>query len=381
MLHSQNSQHNFKRIVFWLMLITLFASQNTADAQIPQQFNYQSIVRDLSGNILPNHTLGIQFTILSGSATGTNVYSERHVVTSQNSGLITLTIGSGTVINGTMTGIDWSLGTFYLSISVDYNNTGAFTALGVTPLLTVPYAMYAQKAGTLDGADGLPIANPQKGDIVYFDGTKWKALHIGTKRQQLVVIDDLPVWETKHYVGEFYGGGIIFFVWEENGYQHGLIAALADLPSTAPDDDLDGVPDGFMMAPNLGTETNPVFDQIPDTKSHFKGLQNTNNIADFQDGKGLTGNAAQVCRQYTGGGYTDWYLPSVHEISTLYRNLLLVNTVLEDDKNAQTQIVIGNYWSSSIFNATQGWTWAMARGYGSNFNLHQYRYVRPIRQF
>jgi hypothetical protein len=381
MHYSQTSQHNFKRIVFWLMLITLLAYQNSVIAQIPQRFNYQSVVRDLSGNILPNHTLGIQFTILSGSETGISVYSERHVVTSQNSGLITLTIGDGTVISGTMADIDWSLGSFYLSISVDYNNTGAFTALGISPLLTVPYAMYSQKAGALDGADGLPIANPQKGDIIYYNGTKWKALPIGTKRQQLVVIDDVPVWETKHHVGEFYGGGIIYFVWEEEGIQHGLIAALADLPSTAPDADLDGVPDGFMIAPNLGTDTNPVFDQIANTKSHFKGLQNTNNIASYQDGIGLTGYAAQVCKQYNGGGYTDWYLPSIHELSTLYRNLLLVNPVLEDDNNPDTQIVIGNYWASTIFNTTQGWAWAMARGYGSNNNLNTYRYVRAIRRY
>jgi hypothetical protein len=357
-------------------------------AQLPDGFSYQAVIRDAQGMVMSNRSIGIQFSILQGSATGTNVYTEHHTVTTNANGLITLTIGGGTVVSGLFADIEWEKGSFYLGVAVDLANVGKYTALGVSPLLSVPYAMYAQKAGNASGG-GISVGSPQKGDILYYDGSQWQLLAHGAQGDVLTVKDNIPTWGaisnnnsgSSHYIGELYGGGIIFHLWEMNGVQHGLIASLADLPSTAPDDDNDGVADGFIIMPNIGTVSAPLYDQIPNANSQWNGKLNTTNIVTYQNNKGYTGTAAQTCRIYNAGGNTDWYLPSVHEISLLYHSLFVVNQVLENDGKAETKIIIGNYWASSIFNTTQGWVWGMARGYCANQAFDTYRYVRAIRQF
>jgi len=395
-------QPKFIKVVSTLLMLMLLAS--VSQAQTPNKFNYQAIIKDANGQVLSNHALGLQFSILSGSETGTVVYSERHQVTTQSNGLVTLAIGGGTLVSGSMANIDWGNDSYYLSVAIDLNNSGSYSNLGVSQLLTVPYAMYAQKAKSAD----FPITDPELGDMVYYDGSKWQQLSIGSENSQLVVTNGIPTWKEKgHYVGEFYGGGIVFYVYESNGVQHGLIVSLANLPSTNVN--------GLYMAPLPVAPTAPVLPSNPTqeqtdaynaalaiyntdlatynanmvpytnlynaSSSHYKGLQNTNNIATFLDGIGQTGMAAQACKLYTGGGFSDWYLPALDEISTLYRSLYSINPILEDDGNAATTIVIGNYWTSTIFNNRQAFYWAMGRGYSTNNDLNGRYYVRPIRQF
>ena len=59
-----------------LLLITVYSSLFTANAQVPQAFNYQAVARDNSGNILSNQSVGIKVIILQGSSTGSPVYTE-----------------------------------------------------------------------------------------------------------------------------------------------------------------------------------------------------------------------------------------------------------------------------------------------------------------
>jgi hypothetical protein len=396
------SQPKFMKVgTSLIMLLFLVLS---AQAQTPQKFNYQAIIRDANGQVLANHTLGLQFSILSGSETGAVAYSERQQVTTHSNGLVTLAIGDGTVVSGQMDNIDWGNNSYFLSVAIDLNNNDNYTNLGVSQLLTVPYAMYAQKAKTVD----IPVTDSEKGDIYYYNGSKWEALAAGGENAQLVIKNGIPSWkEQGHYVGELYGGGIVFHVWEKNGVQHGLIASLANIPSTNVN--------GFNMAPLPAAPTAPVLPSNPTqeqtdaynaalttyntelaaynndmlsytnlfntSSSHYKGLQNTNNIASFLNDRGQTGMAAQACRLYTGEGYNDWYLPSLDEISILYRSLFAINPILDEDDNSATTIVIGNYWTSTIFNNRQAFYWAMGRGYSSNSDLNGRYYVRPIRQF
>jgi len=389
------TQPTFIKIGSALLMLMLFVS--SIKAQTPQKFNYQAIIRDANNQILANHTLGLQFSILSGSETGAVVYSERQQVTTLSNGLVTLAIGDGTVVSGQMDNIDWGADSYFLSVAIDLNNSGTYASLGVSQLLTVPYAMYAQKAKSAD----FPITDPQNGDIVYYNGSKWVVLPAGGEDAQLVIKDGIPTWKEKgHYVGEFYGGGIVFHVWETNGVQHGLIASLANLNSS-------GSSNGYYMAQPLpvvptALPANPTQEEIDaynaalatyntnlapytnlfnNSSSHYLGLQNTNTIVTFLDDKGETNRAAQACRLYTGGGFSDWYLPALDEAGILYRSLFAINPILADDNNSATTIVIGNYWTSTIFNSRQAFYWAMGRGNSSNSDLDTRYYVRPIRQF
>jgi len=72
-------------------------------AQAPQGFNYQSVIRDSDGEIIANSPIGLRISILRGSTTGTVSYSETHFPTTNQFGLISITIGSGTPFLGNLT--------------------------------------------------------------------------------------------------------------------------------------------------------------------------------------------------------------------------------------------------------------------------------------
>lgn len=104
-------------------------------AQTPTTFNYQSVLRDADGQVLNNKDAEIGIAILQGSATGSEVFSETHSVTTNSFGLINLQIGS---VNTTgMETIDWSAGPYFIEISVDG------TVMGTSQLLSVPFALHA----------------------------------------------------------------------------------------------------------------------------------------------------------------------------------------------------------------------------------------------
>ena len=105
-------------------------------AQTPQSFNYQAVLRDASGNILANQNIEIQVGILQGSASGSAIFSETHSTTTNNFGLVNLTVGSISSTN--FSSIDWTDGPFFIQISVDG------TIMGTSQLLSVPFALHAK---------------------------------------------------------------------------------------------------------------------------------------------------------------------------------------------------------------------------------------------
>ncbi len=116
--------------------ILLLITGLTTFAQTPTSFNYQAVLRDASGGILANQQVEIGVAILQGSASGTEVFSETHSVTTNNFGLANLQIGS---VNTTgMENIDWSSGSYFIQISVDG------TIMGTSQLLSVPFALHAK---------------------------------------------------------------------------------------------------------------------------------------------------------------------------------------------------------------------------------------------
>lgn len=124
-------------------------------AQAPNMMDFQSLVRDASGNFVSNQTIGVQISILKTSATGTVVYRETHSVTTNTNGLLTLTIGTGTVQTGTFSSIDWSAGPYFLKTEMDVNGGTSYTLTQTTQMMSVPYALYANKAGNVPDVSAL----------------------------------------------------------------------------------------------------------------------------------------------------------------------------------------------------------------------------------
>jgi len=144
-------------LVFSLGLI--ISSPLKIFAQAPNMFNYQAVIRGNSGNLVSNQEITLRVSIIKGDPFGTYVFVESHDVITNQFGLINLSIGNGTLINGNIESIDWVDGPFYLKIDVDLNGGSNFFELGTTQLLSVPYALYAKNAGNVFPGDYDELTN------------------------------------------------------------------------------------------------------------------------------------------------------------------------------------------------------------------------------
>ena len=126
--------------------ISLFIAILSCTLGFSQSFNYQAVVRNAVGDIVPNQSIGVQAKLLQGSASGSIIYTETHTITSNNQGIVSLAIGSGTTSDSFVT-IDWGTQNHWLEISVDITGGTVYTVIGTSQLLNVPYANYASSSG------------------------------------------------------------------------------------------------------------------------------------------------------------------------------------------------------------------------------------------
>ena len=189
---------------------------------------------------------------------------------------------------------------------------------------------------------GLTIYNTEVKSFQVYNGTAW--------------------YSTVHYIGENYGGGTVFYVYD-NG-QHGLIASASDLGPVEWGATNFGA--CFARASGIGA-----------------GQKNTALIMAWNAGVygGTFGVpqsiAARLCNDHTvtsaGVTYGDWYLPSAYEMGLMVnQNTILGLNPLE-------------YWTSneSTFDALNS---AVSVDVGSGLvnewtNKGDYKHVRPIRAF
>lgn len=128
-------------------------------SQAPEKMSYQAVIRNGSGQLLGNQAIAIRVSVLQGSPAGAAVYSERLTGNTNANGLISMEIGTGTIITGTFASIDWSSGSYYLKTETDPAGGTNYTITGTSQLLSVPYAMYAKSAGGSGGSFTIPYTN------------------------------------------------------------------------------------------------------------------------------------------------------------------------------------------------------------------------------
>ncbi|UTX47440.1 collagen-like protein [Chryseobacterium sp. MA9] len=128
-------------------------------SQAPEKMSYQAVMRNGSGQLLVNQAVAVRVSILQGSPAGAAVYSERLTGNTNANGLISLEIGTGTVLTGTFATIDWPAGSYYLKTETDPAGGTSYTIVGTSQLLSVPYAMYAKSAGGGGGSFAIPYTN------------------------------------------------------------------------------------------------------------------------------------------------------------------------------------------------------------------------------
>jgi hypothetical protein len=152
-----------------------------------------------------------------------------------------------------------------------------------------------------------------------------------------------------HYIGESYGGGKVFYVYD-NG-QHGLIAATADQST--------GVV--WTNTSFQSTVSNAVRDGING------GLANTERII-IQAGGGSY--AALLCANYKGGNFADWYSPTKYELNLLYLQ-----------KGVVGGFASSYYWSSTEGDNNTAWGQYFTYGTQGSYGKYTTPCVRAVRAF
>lgn len=337
-------------------IITIFAALFiTANvfAQSPEKMSYQAVVRDGSNNLVTSTAVGMQISILQGSTSGTAVYVETQTPTSNANGLVSLEIGGGTVVSGDFTTIDWANGPYFIKTETDPSGGTNYTITGTSQFLSVPYALHAKIADSINGGI-IVTAN----DTTYWNN-KQNNLIAGNG---ISIVNDTISATTsggssnKFYLGQDTLGGIVFHIYiGSDGQQHGLIVNPYDTSGVR------------WQQPTSATGAT----------SSWDGKSNT---------ALMTNSPAQTyVLSLTTGGFNDWYLPAIDELSILWQNRMHANRAL--DNGGYTPIPwSGNNirtWSSTENNASQAFYFDVVEGIiDTNLKTSTIGgYVRAIRAF
>ena len=235
---------------------------------------------------------------------------------------------------------------------MQYGQTGGYNVLKLGAQGNYLLFINGETQGVGIGTDSPMATLDIQGTLRVSDGNQGAGLVLTSDG------DGIASWanDNKHYVGESYGGGIVFYIYD-NGY-HGLIAATSDQNA--------GIVWFNGNYRYTGTTGNGL----------GAGSMNTAIIVAAQIADNQTGNfAAKVCADYsdTAGGitYGDWYLPSSYELNLLYLQRAMVGG-----------FTTNNYWSSSEINGSSAYAQSFADNSNpfNNFKGDQ-RYVRAIRAF
>ena len=119
-------------------------------AQAPEKMSYQAVIRDSSDALVTSTEIGMQISILQGSIYGVSVYVETHNTTTNANGLVSIEIGNGTIESGDFTTIDWANDIYFIKTETAPTGGVNYTITGTSQLMSVPYALHAKTAETVE---------------------------------------------------------------------------------------------------------------------------------------------------------------------------------------------------------------------------------------
>lgn len=254
----------------------------TVNAQSPEMFSYQAVIRDNNNQLITNSQVGMQISIqkyiIGLPPSYQNVYVETHLASTNDNGLVSLKIGNGNLVSGNFSSIDWENGIYYIKTETDINGGNNYSITASSQLLSVPYALHAKNV-------------------------------------------------KKYKIGDFAQGGVV--IWVDEIGQHGIVCAKNDQSA------------GVRWYAGSYTYTmaysNGMFAGAMNTAII---------VANQGRGDGSTYAALICSNlQIEEGGiyYGDWYLPSTMELYAMYNNLNIINATINANGGAALS---GNYWSS-----------------------------------
>lgn len=142
--------NSMKNYLFFIIVMLLNLA---AYSQSPDKFNYQAVIRDISGNAIINKNVSIRISILQGGEEGTLIFSEAHSVISSQFGLINLVIGDGIASFGNIEGINWMNGPHYIKLELDSEGGSDYKLMGISQILSVPFSLNSRSTLQVTGSE------------------------------------------------------------------------------------------------------------------------------------------------------------------------------------------------------------------------------------
>ncbi|MEX1190013.1 MAG: hypothetical protein WED33_12205 [Bacteroidia bacterium] len=138
----------------WVCILLLSFSLQGIAQSVPAGINYQAIARNSAGSVFVNSSISVKISILQGSPNGAVQYSETHQAITNQFGLFNLKIRNGIPLTGDFNSIPWNNANQWVEVEVDPSGGTTYQSVGISELLSVPYALYAQSSGS--GGSGGP---------------------------------------------------------------------------------------------------------------------------------------------------------------------------------------------------------------------------------
>ena len=293
-------------------------------------------------NVQAPLTAGTDYLVPTGSAARLTNFPTFNQNTTGNAATATTAVNITATTNTTLTSLSnlTSVGTIASLTTGAITNSGklivgASSAASASAVLEVssttqgflpPRMSYYQRTQIVSPIAGLTIWCSNcgaSGEMQVFNGGTWTNMIGGTATGTISLS-----------IGQSYQGGKVAYILgsKDPGYDvntpHGLIAATSD--QTVPEIGIKWDRGTYTITGATGTAIGT-------------GFSNTNKIIASQGEPAIT-YAAGLARAYTGGGYTDWYLPSKDELEKLQSN----KGTIGDFKNFF-------YWSSSEVDESKAW--------------------------
>jgi hypothetical protein len=317
------------------------------------------ILKNTTGTGVPSIAVAADFPILNQNTTGTagSTATLATARTISTNGDVLYTSppfdGSANVL-GTATLASISVAGTYTKVTTDAKGrvtVGANITAGDVPTLN------QNTTGTADNVTGIvAVANGGTGTATPSLVAGTNVTITGTFPNQTINSSGGGGGGTE--IGAQIGGGIVVAVFNQSGVNKALVASLTNLSTSLP-------------------YTIPAFQTTligATAQSTSDGLTNTNAIIAQTLLPASTSYAAGIARLFAGGGFSDWYLPSVFELNMCYNSAAIINKVLGVNGFSNS-----SYWSSNEAGANISRTVDFFSGAYGTSNKSFVFYVRAVR--
>ncbi len=185
------------QLTVYLLLLSLLML-----AQAPEGFKMQLLLQGDNTGPLVNKPVGIRVSILKGNTDGVQVYTETLNPTTNEFGLITISIGVSN--QNQFAQINWGEDIFYTKVELDVSGGSNYVLYGISPLMAVPFSEYSKSSDKLYEKDpdfsswnkstGIKIQKNQVKNLIQFTNSDEKDLIFKSSASSEITESDLLNW-------------------------------------------------------------------------------------------------------------------------------------------------------------------------------------------